>query len=100
MTLWTVAHLCSRDSPDKNTGVGCHASSQRIFLTYELNLSLQCLLQVLQTTDILVFKLLHLFEFIRLRNLAMDSSPEKSALTSKSYALGTYLVIQWFNTSP
>ena len=32
-----------------------------------------------QTADILVFKPLLLFEFTRLWNLAMDSSPEKSA---------------------
>ena len=33
-TLWTVVHrlLCSRDSPGKNTGVGCHALFQGIFL--------------------------------------------------------------------
>ena len=32
------------DSPGKNTGVGCHALLQGIFLTQELNLSLLCLL--------------------------------------------------------
>ena len=39
VTLWTVATrlLCLWDSPDKNTGVGCHAFLQEIFLTYKLN---------------------------------------------------------------
>ena len=33
-TLWTVAHQapCLWDSPGKNTGVGCHALLQGIFL--------------------------------------------------------------------
>ena len=37
---WTGASaklLCSWDSLDKNTGVGCHALLQRIFLTQESN---------------------------------------------------------------
>ena len=29
--------LCPRGSPGKNTGVGCHALLQRIFLTQESN---------------------------------------------------------------
>ena len=33
-----------RDSPGKNTGVGCHALLQGIFLTQGLNLGLLCLL--------------------------------------------------------
>ena len=40
--------LRPRDSPGKNTGVGCHALLQGIFLTQGLNpclLSLLCLLQ-------------------------------------------------------
>ena len=32
--------LCPWDSPGKNTGVGCHALLQGIFLTQELNLGL------------------------------------------------------------
>ena len=38
-TPWTVAHqlLCPWNSPGKNTGVGCHALLQRIFLTQGLN---------------------------------------------------------------
>ena len=41
-TLWTVPSrlLCLWDSPDKNTGVGCHALLQGIFPTQELNLRL------------------------------------------------------------
>ena len=41
-TLWTVAPrlLCSWDSPGKNTGVGCHALLQEIFLTQGSNLRL------------------------------------------------------------
>ena len=31
--------LCPRDSPGKNTGVGCHALLQGIFLTQGLNRS-------------------------------------------------------------
>ena len=34
------------DSPGKNTGVGCHALLQGIFLTQELNLCLLCLLHL------------------------------------------------------
>ena len=37
-TLWTVPHQVPlRDSPGKNTGVGCHALLQGIFLTQGLN---------------------------------------------------------------
>ena len=38
-TLWSVAHrhLYPWDSPVKNTGVGCHALLQGIFLTQGLN---------------------------------------------------------------
>ena len=36
--------LCPWDSPGKNTGVGCHALLQGIFLTQRSNLSLLCLL--------------------------------------------------------
>ena len=41
-----IAHqaLCPWDSPGKNTGVGCHALLQRIFLTQGLNPRLLCLL--------------------------------------------------------
>ena len=42
----TVAHHAplSRDSPGKNTGVGCHALFQGIFPTQGSNLRLLCLL--------------------------------------------------------
>ena len=36
--------LCPWDSPGKNTGVGCHALLQRIFLTQGSNPRLLCLL--------------------------------------------------------
>ena len=36
--------LCARDSPGKNTGVGCHALLQGIFPTQGSNLCLPCLL--------------------------------------------------------
>ena len=36
--------FCPWDSPGKNTGVGCHALLQRIFLTQGSNLRLLCLL--------------------------------------------------------
>ena len=36
--------LCPWDSPGKNTGVGCHALLQGIFLTQGLNQHLLCLL--------------------------------------------------------
>ena len=36
--------LCPRDSPGKNTGMGCHALLQGIFLTQGSNWSLLCLL--------------------------------------------------------
>ena len=35
---------CPWDSPGKNTGVGCHALLQEIFLTQGLNLNLLCFL--------------------------------------------------------
>ena len=43
---WTKAPrlLCLWDSPDKNTGVGCHSLLQGIFLTQGSNLGLLCLL--------------------------------------------------------
>ena len=45
-TPWTVATrlLCSWDSPGKNTGMGCHALLQGIFLTQGSN---PCLLHLL-----------------------------------------------------
>ena len=45
-TPWTVAHqvLCPWDSPGQNTGVGCHALLQGIFLTQKLTPCLVCLL--------------------------------------------------------
>ena len=44
--LWTAASrlLCPWDSPGKNTGVGCRALLQGIFLTQESNLCLRRLL--------------------------------------------------------
>ena len=47
VTPWTVAlHglLCPWGSPAKNTGVGCRALLQGIFLTQGLNQRLLCLL--------------------------------------------------------
>ena len=46
LTVWTVAHqaLCSWHSPEKNTGVGCHALLQGIFSTQGLNPCPLCLL--------------------------------------------------------
>ena len=38
--LWPTRILCPWDSPGKNTGVGCHALLQRIFLTPGSNLGL------------------------------------------------------------
>ena len=45
-TLWTVAcqALCPWDSPGENSGVGCYALLQGIFLTQGLNPCLLCLL--------------------------------------------------------
>ena len=45
-TSWTVPTRlpCPWDSPDKNTGVGCHALLQKIFPTQGLNPHLLCLL--------------------------------------------------------
>ena len=42
LCIWTVAEkstrlLCPWDSPDKNTGVGCHALIQGILQTQEPN---------------------------------------------------------------
>ena len=38
--LWPARPLCPWDSPSKNTGVGCHALRQGIFLTQGENLHL------------------------------------------------------------
>ena len=45
-TLWIVALQVPlpRDSPDRNTRVGCYALPQGIFLTQGWNLGLLCLL--------------------------------------------------------
>ena len=43
-TPWTVTCLCLWDSPGKNTGVGCHALLQWIFLIPGSNLHLLCIL--------------------------------------------------------
>ena len=44
-TLWTVARQAPLSiSPGKNTGVGCHALLQGIFLTQGSNRNLLCLL--------------------------------------------------------
>ena len=47
VTPWTVAHQAplSMNSPGKNTGVGCHALLQGIFLTQGLSLGLLYFLQ-------------------------------------------------------
>ena len=50
-TPWTVAHLCPWDSPGKNTGMGCHALFQGIFLTQGLNLFLLQLLHCRWTVE-------------------------------------------------
>ena len=44
--LWTIAHQAppSMGFPGKNTGAGCHALLQGVFLTQGSNLSLLCLL--------------------------------------------------------
>jgi len=39
----TLSTFCPRNSPGKNTGVGCHSLLQGIFPTQGLNLSLLCL---------------------------------------------------------
>ena len=46
LTLWTVVHQAHSpwDSPGKDTGVGCQALLQGVFLTQGLNPSLLCLL--------------------------------------------------------
>ena len=46
--LWPARILCLWDSPDKNTGAGCHALLQGIFLTQGSNLHLLCLLHCRQ----------------------------------------------------
>ena len=42
--LQSTSLLCPWDSPGRNTGVGCHALLQGIFLTQGLNLRFLCLL--------------------------------------------------------
>ena len=45
--LWPTRFLCPRDLPGKNTGVGCCALLQEIFLTHGLNLGLLHCRQIL-----------------------------------------------------
>ena len=45
--LWSTRLLCPWDFPGKNTGVGCHALLQGIFLTQGLNLVLLHCRQIL-----------------------------------------------------
>ena len=45
--LFATCNLCSWNSPDKYTGVGCHFLLQGIFLTQELNLGLLHCRQIL-----------------------------------------------------
>ena len=47
VTLWTARLLCPWDSPGKNTGMGCHALLQGIFLTQESNQGLLHYKQIL-----------------------------------------------------
>ena len=47
VTLWTVALLCPRDSPGKNTGVGSHSLLQGIFLIQGSNPGLLSCRQIL-----------------------------------------------------
>ena len=42
--MWLARLLCPYDSPGKNTGAGCHALLQGIFLAQGLNSRLLCLL--------------------------------------------------------
>ena len=44
---WPTKLLCPWNSPDKNTGVGCHSFIQGIFLTQGLNLDLPHCRQIL-----------------------------------------------------
>ena len=54
--LWPTRLLCPRDSPGKNTGVGCHFLLQRIFLTQGSNSALLvfCIAGRFLTTESLV----------------------------------------------
>ena len=45
--LWPARLLCPRDSPGKNTGVGCHFLLQGIFPTHRLNQGLLHCRQIL-----------------------------------------------------
>ena len=49
--LYLARLLCPWDSPDKNTGVGCHALLLGIFPTQELYWSLLCLTHWFVTTS-------------------------------------------------
>ena len=55
--------LCPWDSPGKNTGVGCHAFLQGIFLTQGLNPYLWCLLTSSTTWEVLIGASTLLFHF-------------------------------------
>ena len=75
-TLWTVARLALLpwDSPGKNTGVGCRALLQGIFLTQRSNPHLVCLLHWQAGSLPLLLLLLSHFSRVRL-----CMTPERAA---------------------
>ena len=68
--LQPVRLLCPWDSPDKNTGVGCHALLQGIFLTQGLNLRLLHLLQ--RQVDSLPLCHLSVFTYIYIEHQGLE----------------------------
>ena len=71
--LLPTRFLCPRDSPGKNTGVGCHSLLQRIFSTWKSNLGLLHCRQILYHRTTMVWS-----KWIWLQNSQKVSSSPNS----------------------
>ena len=77
--------LCPRDSPGKNTGVGCHFLLQGIFLTQGSNLGLLYCSQILYHLSNLggptksLYKYANLYPTLQTRELRLREKPGQSA---------------------
>ena len=77
-----LAKLCPQESPGRNTGVGCHAPRQGIFLTQELSLHLLHCRRIL-------YLLNHLGNQPKCENLSLSE-------THLLFLFGKYLFFQLF----
>ena len=76
VTPWIAAHqaLLSMDSPRKNTGVGCHAVLQGIFLTQGLNSGLLQLLHFRQILYHCATREAHIYVYIYINDASLGDS--------------------------